>query len=54
MSLELIGLLDVSPTDAVIDVGGGASFLVDRLVESGFSDLSVLDVSEPSKRADAD
>ena len=45
-SLELIRLLDVPPSEAVIDIGGGTSFLVDRLVESGFSDLSVLDVSE--------
>lgn len=45
-SLELVRLLDVVPSAAVIDVGGGTSFLVDRLVEAGFSDLSVLDVSE--------
>jgi SAM-dependent methyltransferase len=45
-SLELIRLLDVPPSEAVIDIGGGTSFLVDRLVESGLSDLSVLDVSE--------
>ena len=45
-SLELIRLLDVEPSEPVIDVGGGASVLVDRLVESGFGDLSVLDVSE--------
>jgi len=46
MSLELIRLLDVELFEPVIDVGGGASVLVDRLVESGFGDLSVLDVSE--------
>ena len=46
VSLELIGLLDVSPFEAVIDIGGGASFLLERLAESGFSDLSALDVSE--------
>ena len=44
-SLRLIDELGVPPSAAVIDVGGGASFLVDRLVESGFSDLTVLDVS---------
>ncbi len=27
----------------MIDIGGGASFLVDRLVERGFTDLTVLD-----------
>jgi SAM-dependent methyltransferase len=46
MSLELIRLLGVEPSEPVIDVGGGASLLVDRLAHSGFSDLSVLDVSE--------
>ncbi len=35
----------VNPTAAVIDVGGGASTLVDDLLASGFSDLSVLDIS---------
>lgn len=35
----------ISPTAAVIDVGGGASTLVDDLMASGFRDLSVLDIS---------
>jgi hypothetical protein len=46
MSLELTRLLDVQPSEPVIDIGGGASPLVDRLLRSGFSDLCVLDVSE--------
>jgi SAM-dependent methyltransferase len=46
MSLDLICLLEVEPQAPVIDVGGGASLLVDRLLEYGFGDLSVLDVSE--------
>ncbi len=45
VSLELIDALGVPPDAAVIDVGGGASTLVDHLVEQGFSDVSVLDVS---------
>lgn len=32
--------------DAVIDVGGGASRLVDHLLEDGYTDLTVLDISE--------
>jgi hypothetical protein len=48
MSLELIRVLDIDPSEPVIDVGGGASVLVDRLVDSGFGDLSVLDVSKVS------
>jgi trans-aconitate methyltransferase len=45
VSLELIAALGVEPRAAVIDVGGGASFLVDRLRARGFDDLTVLDVS---------
>lgn len=45
MSLTLIEELRISRDAAVIDIGGGASQLVDQLVERGFSDLTVLDVS---------
>lgn len=45
VSLELIEALHVRRDAAVIDVGGGASLLADRLVDRGFSDLTVLDVS---------
>ncbi|MCW2888910.1 MAG: hypothetical protein QOE54_4036 [Streptosporangiaceae bacterium] len=45
MSLQLIEHLANADT-AIIDVGGGTSFLVDRLIGRGFSDLSVLDVSQ--------
>ena len=44
-TLELIAASGVSPAQPVIDVGGGASTLVDALVERGFSDVTVLDVS---------
>jgi 16S rRNA G1207 methylase RsmC len=45
MSLALVDRLRV-PTDApVIDIGGGASLLVDRLLARGYMHLSVLDVS---------
>jgi 2-polyprenyl-3-methyl-5-hydroxy-6-metoxy-1,4-benzoquinol methylase len=37
------------PLDAkIIDVGGGDSFFVDHLLELGYSDVSVLDISEAS------
>ncbi len=45
MSLALIERLDVPKGAAVIDVGGGASLLVDRLLARGYADLAVLDVS---------
>jgi SAM-dependent methyltransferase len=44
-SLELIRRAGIEPTEAIIDVGGGASFLVDDLLRAGYSDLTVLDVS---------
>jgi len=34
-----------SPADAVIDVGAGASTLADSLLDAGWSDVTVLDVS---------
>ena len=43
--LELIEATGVDHDAAIIDVGGGASVLVDHLVGRGFSDVSVLDVS---------
>jgi len=46
ISLELIEILGVPHDAAIIDIGGGASLLVDHLVDRGFIDLSVLDVSE--------
>jgi trans-aconitate methyltransferase len=45
ISMELIAGLGVARSAPVIDVGGGASALVDRLVAGGFTDVSVLDVS---------
>lgn len=45
VSLELIEALGISRDAVVIDVGGGASLLAERLVERGFVDVSVLDVS---------
>ena len=45
MSVALIEALDVATDTPVIDVGGGSSRLVDELIQRGFSDISVLDVS---------
>jgi hypothetical protein len=44
-SLDLIA--SFSRTDApVVDVGGGASTLVDGLLDAGYSDVTVLDIAE--------
>ena len=44
-SLQLIAKLGIRRGDAIIDVGGGASTLVDCLVGDGFSHLTVFDIS---------
>jgi len=44
-SLRLIRGTDIPLTASVIDVGGGASTLVDDLLRSGYSSLTVLDLS---------
>jgi 2-polyprenyl-3-methyl-5-hydroxy-6-metoxy-1,4-benzoquinol methylase len=45
VSLALIDLLGVAKGAPVIDIGGGASLLLDRLLARGYKDLTVLDVS---------
>lgn len=44
-SLELIASTGCTPASAIVDVGGGASTLVDGLVARGHRDLTVLDLS---------
>jgi len=51
VSLELVEALAISPGAAVIDVGGGGSFLADELVARGFTDLTVLDISAAALEA---
>src|ERR1039458_4468429 len=45
VSLALLDALRVTPDQPIVDVGGGASVLVDRLLDRRFGDVSVLDVS---------
>lgn len=44
-SLDFFKQFNVPTTAKVIDIGGGDSFLVDHLLESGYQDISVLDIS---------
>ena len=46
LSLELILSTKVASHEAIIDVGGGASILVDHLIKEYFTNLAVLDISE--------
>ncbi len=44
-SLELIKKLESNTQAHIIDVGGGASTLIDDLLSFGYSNLKVLDIS---------
>ncbi|XZE20714.1 class I SAM-dependent methyltransferase [Pirellulaceae bacterium SH449] len=45
-SLDLILLAAGESRGRVLDVGGGQSFLVDRLLDAGFASVTVLDISQ--------
>ncbi|WP_439559224.1 class I SAM-dependent methyltransferase [Dyadobacter sp.] len=44
-SLSLIKSTGIKTTDAIIDIGGGDATLIEKLLDEGFSDLTVLDIS---------
>ena len=46
ISLDLIRSTGMKPGAAIIDIGGGASRLVDALLDEGFEAITVLDLSE--------
>lgn len=45
LSLQLIHNANIAHDAAIIDVGAGASHLVDSLLQQGYNNLSVLDIS---------
>jgi 2-polyprenyl-3-methyl-5-hydroxy-6-metoxy-1,4-benzoquinol methylase len=45
ISLEMIRQANPDPAAAIIDIGGGASRLVDALLREGYQSLAVLDLS---------
>ena len=45
-SLEFIHKFNIPKSAKIIDIGGGDSKLVDYLLKEGFTDVSVLDISE--------
>lgn len=47
-SLDFIHSLNLAKTARIIDIGGGDSRLVDCLLEEGFRDITVLDISAKS------
>ena len=46
ISLKLIRSAQVSSGELIIDVGGGASTLADCLIEEGYTNITVLDISK--------
>ena len=45
-SLNFINKFNLPKSAAIIDIGGGDSLLVDFLLKEGFTDITVLDISE--------
>ena len=45
-SLALIDDLHLPKNDPIIDIGGGESMLVDYLLQKGYTDITVLDISQ--------
>jgi SAM-dependent methyltransferase len=50
-SLELIAQVGATTASAIIDIGGGAARLVDNLLDRGFGDVTVLDLSDAALEA---
>ncbi len=46
VSLDFVGRTRIPKNAAILDVGGGGSKLVDHLLEKGYQDILVLDISE--------
>lgn len=46
ISLNFLKQFSVPQTAKIIDVGGGDSYLVDHLLDLGYQDITVLDISE--------
>jgi 2-polyprenyl-3-methyl-5-hydroxy-6-metoxy-1,4-benzoquinol methylase len=54
ISMRLLQQAGLKPDRSVIDVGGGASVLVDRLLSEGARDVTVLDVAESALQLSRD
>jgi len=47
-SLDFLDEFKIQKNAKIIDIGGGDSFLVDHLLQRGYTDITVLDISEAS------
>ena len=50
LSLSLIGNTGFGTTASIIDIGGGASTLIDHLLTVGYRDLTILDIARTAIR----
>lgn len=50
-SLQALDRFEAPASSPLIDIGGGASTLVDALLARGWRDLTVLDIAEPAMKA---
>ena len=46
ISLQFLQEYNIAKTAAIIDIGGGDTFFVDNLLELGYQNITVLDISE--------
>ncbi len=46
ISLELLSKIHAEPSQSILDVGCGASVLVDKLIEQGYRNITLVDLSE--------
>lgn len=51
-SLTLLALAGATPTATIVDIGAGASHLVDVLIDQGYGDVTVLDISQAALDSD--
>jgi len=54
VSVEFIVATGAGPDSAIVDIGGGASRLVDALLDDGYRSLTVLDLSEAALASSRD
>ncbi len=46
ISMDIILELDIPLDEGILDVGGGDAYLADALLEHGFTDITILDISQ--------
>ncbi|HYD90236.1 MAG TPA: SAM-dependent methyltransferase, partial [Flavobacterium sp.] len=44
-SVEFVNRAGLSPEASIIDIGGGDSYFAEQLLDNGFKDITVVDIS---------